>query len=194
MRKVLTGEPYAGEPPVRFGGKGGHKPSLPLSLNNITHYSEPVILNFEKVDIIKLIKNLISEIKSDKTLLKKIKINFHFSNKEIFLFLDPEKIKKAIFNFIITSDQNMEDGEITISAFQNNENLILSYEDETDQIQNEHLDNIFSIFTSQNQMINTLNISDSYKIIKAHLGEISVRKKEKKGSIFSIKLPIRENF
>lgn len=25
MRKLLTGEPYAGEPPVRFGGKGDRK-------------------------------------------------------------------------------------------------------------------------------------------------------------------------
>src|SRR5687768_13839538 len=26
MKKPPTGEPYAGEPPVRFGGRGGHKP------------------------------------------------------------------------------------------------------------------------------------------------------------------------
>ena len=31
MRKPATGEPYAGEPHVRFGGRGGLKPSLPLS-------------------------------------------------------------------------------------------------------------------------------------------------------------------
>lgn len=30
MRKQSTGEPYAGEPHVRFGGRGGHT-SLPLS-------------------------------------------------------------------------------------------------------------------------------------------------------------------
>ena len=32
MRKPATGEPYAGKPPVRFGGRGGQKPSLPLSV------------------------------------------------------------------------------------------------------------------------------------------------------------------
>jgi hypothetical protein len=26
MRKPPTGEPYAGEPPVRFGGRGGREP------------------------------------------------------------------------------------------------------------------------------------------------------------------------
>ena len=31
----MTGEPYAGKPPVRFGGRGGPKgPSLPLSGTN----------------------------------------------------------------------------------------------------------------------------------------------------------------
>src|SRR5216684_6291013 len=33
MRKPATGEPYAGEPHVRFGGRGGYKPSLPLSVD-----------------------------------------------------------------------------------------------------------------------------------------------------------------
>ena len=31
MQKPPTGEPYAGKPPVRFGGRGGDEPSLPLS-------------------------------------------------------------------------------------------------------------------------------------------------------------------
>ena len=32
MRKPPTGEPYAGKPPVRFGGRGGRNPSRPLSV------------------------------------------------------------------------------------------------------------------------------------------------------------------
>ena len=32
MWKPLTGEPYAGKPHVRFGGRGGAEPSLPLSV------------------------------------------------------------------------------------------------------------------------------------------------------------------
>ena len=31
MWKPLTGEPYAGKPHVRLGGRGGAEPSLPLS-------------------------------------------------------------------------------------------------------------------------------------------------------------------
>src|SRR5206468_2879439 len=33
MRKPTTGEPCAGEPHARFGGRGGHNPSRPLSDN-----------------------------------------------------------------------------------------------------------------------------------------------------------------
>ena len=36
MRKPLTGEPCAGEPLARFGGRGGRCPSLPLSTGGIT--------------------------------------------------------------------------------------------------------------------------------------------------------------
>ena len=31
MWKLVTEEPYAGKPHVRFGGRGGAEPSLPLS-------------------------------------------------------------------------------------------------------------------------------------------------------------------
>ena len=31
MWKLVTGEPYAGKSHVRFGGRGGAEPSLPLS-------------------------------------------------------------------------------------------------------------------------------------------------------------------
>src|SRR5258708_27847072 len=36
MRKPPTGEPYAGKPPVRFGGRGGQNPSRPLSARRAT--------------------------------------------------------------------------------------------------------------------------------------------------------------
>ena len=36
MRKPLTGEPCAGKPHARFGGRGGRCPSLPLSTGGIT--------------------------------------------------------------------------------------------------------------------------------------------------------------
>jgi len=34
MRKLPTGEPYAGKPPVRFGGRGGE--SLPYPIGHPT--------------------------------------------------------------------------------------------------------------------------------------------------------------
>jgi len=47
MWKPLTGEPYAGNPPVRFGGRGGESLSYPLSafyefINFIT-YEKPEV-------------------------------------------------------------------------------------------------------------------------------------------------------
>jgi PAS domain S-box-containing protein len=86
--------------------------SLETLVNNITHFSKPINLNFQKTDIIKLINNLIAEVKNDNTLSNKIKIDFHFSNKEIFLLLDQEKIKKAFFNLLINSYQKMDSGLI----------------------------------------------------------------------------------
>src|SRR5438067_560512 len=41
MRKPLTGEPYAGKPPVRFGGRGG-RPSRPLSTGLMISAVRPI--------------------------------------------------------------------------------------------------------------------------------------------------------
>src|SRR5439155_15337112 len=40
MKNPTTGEPCAGKPHARFGGRGGHKPSLPLSPKRINHVRE----------------------------------------------------------------------------------------------------------------------------------------------------------
>ena len=37
MRKLPTGEPYAGKPPVRFGGRGGVTP-FPTPIGNLGCY------------------------------------------------------------------------------------------------------------------------------------------------------------
>jgi hypothetical protein len=37
MWKPLTGEPYAGDPPVRFGGRGGVNLSYPYLLNTFEY-------------------------------------------------------------------------------------------------------------------------------------------------------------
>src|SRR5260221_3319856 len=58
MRKPATGEPYAGKPPVRFGGRGGQKPSLPLSIYlllrqrmQVTHQTFKTLLDHMGVDL-----------------------------------------------------------------------------------------------------------------------------------------------
>jgi len=35
VEKPLTGEPDAGNPPVRFGGRGGANPAIPTPMNNV---------------------------------------------------------------------------------------------------------------------------------------------------------------
>src|SRR6267378_3907756 len=49
MRKPATGEPYAGKPPVRFGGRGGQKPSLPLSRGEVAPNHDRVFVGADNV-------------------------------------------------------------------------------------------------------------------------------------------------
>ena len=43
MRTPPTGEPYAGQPPVRFGGRGGRQPfPTPIELRRRTNRRRPV--------------------------------------------------------------------------------------------------------------------------------------------------------
>jgi len=80
-------------------------------------------------------------------------------------------------------------GEITIISRKIQKGIEISIKDEGIGIPEDHLLHIFEPFFTTRQSGSGLGLSISYKIVKAHDGEISAESEEGEGTTFSIVLP-----
>ncbi len=166
--------------------------SLERLVNNVLHYTRPLKLSFEPIDIVFLTKDLIKSIKVDPSFSNDIKIALHLSDSFIEIKADKHLLKAAILNLIVNAYQAMDDiGTITISIIKNQNHLSLSITDTGLGIEEKDLENIFSPFFTTKQKGNGLGLSEAYKIIQAHFGHLDVRSLKDQGTTFTINIPIK---
>jgi len=167
--------------------------SLERLLNNVLHFSRPLDINTKPYDICLLIKEIAGLIKVDHSFSKNVILEYHIPTKSILSSIDKELIKSAIFNIIVNAFQAIENsGKITISIFKNNNICMINISDNGKGIKSDDLENIFSPFFTTKKEGNGLGLSEAYKIIQSHFGNIEVRSEINKGSTFLITLPIKE--
>lgn len=166
------------------------------------------ILDFRKYENDKLKLNL-SEINFGKTLEEWIEAFYSLAKKrnmklslikpdddpEIILALDPEKFERVIFNLISNAFKYTPDnGSITITYKVDSGNLVLSVADTGEGISQRDLGNIFDRFFQVERVHpngSGIGLSLSKAFIELHGGEISVESTLKKGSVFTVVIPIR---
>ena len=101
-------------------------------------------------------------------------------------------MKSTIRNLIINAIQAMPNGGlIEVNAKEEMEKALITVKDSGIGIPTEHLKRLFSPFFSTKADGNGLGLAEAHKIIQAHGGEISVESTPDKGSIFTIKLPLK---
>lgn len=141
-------------------------------------------------------------------------------NEPVYAWFDVDKIEKVIYNLLSNAFRYTPDGRaITVTLTVTNENEVAEDEkqsfpkgyisvhvaDKGKGIAEDHLSHIFSRFyqinteTLANPACSGVGLSIAKEFIEMHQGEISVESQLKKGSTFSIKLPlgkdhIREEF
>ena len=100
-------------------------------------------------------------------------------------------LRSALLNLIMNAAQAMPSGgKITISALQNNKKLEIRVIDEGSGIPAEHLEKIFSPFFTTKPKGNGFGLAEVHKIVQAHNGIIEVTSEVKKGTTFTLKLPM----
>jgi ligand-binding sensor domain-containing protein/signal transduction histidine kinase len=107
----------------------------------------------------------------------------------------PNQINQVFMNVLTNAFQAIKDkGTITIKTQKVNDKVIIRISDDGKGIEKENLKKIFDPrFTTKREGVGTgLGLSISKKIIKAHSGEMEVRSEVRKGTEFSIILPIKQ--
>jgi len=106
---------------------------------------------------------------------------------------DEKQISQVFLNIVNNAFQAMKEkgGALTIRSKREDDDIIFAISDTGCGIPKEHLLKIFDPFFSTKGSGGTgLGLSVSHGLIRAHEGEISVKSKEGKGTIFTIRLPI----
>ncbi len=106
----------------------------------------------------------------------------------------PGKINQVFLNLLGNAEDAIEgEGNVWISTHQEDENIIVTIRDDGKGISPENLAKVFDpFFTTKPVGSGTgLGLSLSFGIIEQHGGTIAVESEEGKGTVFTVKLPIK---
>lgn len=167
--------------------------SLERLVTNVLHFSKPLDLKIKNLDISLVLKEIIKFIKIDPSFPKDIIIDLHSPHESYIVPIDKEMIKAAFLNIIVNAFQAINDkGKITISLMKNNNQCMITISDTGHGISDCDIENIFSPFFTTKKQGNGLGLSETFKIIQAHMGTIDVRSQINRGTTFTIILPMKK--
>jgi two-component system, sporulation sensor kinase E len=105
--------------------------------------------------------------------------------------LDKKYIKQALLNMIKNAVAAMNEGGIlTIRTFQKDDSVQLEIEDTGHGIDKEEIDKIFEPYYTTKEFGSGLGLTNVYKIVKEHGGEITLNSVVGEGTVFTISLPL----
>ena len=109
------------------------------------------------------------------------------------LFIDENQVRRVLINLIRNAIQAMPDGgTITISTTNEEDQwVIIETADTGVGISDDDMDKLFDAFFSSKSTGSGLGLTVSAQIINNHGGTIEIQKREPKGTIFKIKLPVK---
>lgn len=171
---------------IRFG-------KLLNNLNVLRGFEEESLsLNFTKIDLNQLLKNIYYDfaLYAEE---KNIKLIYNLGlEKEYFILGDKDKLKQVIINILSNSFKFMsKGGTIVLSLYEKNKKIIVSIEDDGIGIKKEDLPFIFERFYRADKSRNKiegmgLGLTIIKKIIQLHSAAIQVESEEGKGTVFTI--------
>lgn len=106
--------------------------------------------------------------------------------------VDGEQIKQVFVNLILNATQAMPGGgELTITSFYDQQNIIVEFKDTGPGISEEDRKNIFDPFYTTKEAGTGLGLSISHQIVTLNCGVIDVYN-EQTGTVFAVKFPLSE--
>ncbi|MCK5513011.1 MAG: PAS domain-containing protein, partial [Deltaproteobacteria bacterium] len=161
-------------------------------LTDILYFAKPAVPKCDTVDINRIVRNSI-EVLSFETEENNISTEEHLDPNLPMLFIDENQVRRVLINLIRNAIQAMPDGgTITISTVHEGQWVIIETADTGVGISDDDMDKLFDAFFSSKSTGSGLGLTVSAQIINNHGGTIEVQKREPKGTIFKIKLPVNK--
>lgn len=161
-------------------------------VSSILTYARPFQPHFETVDLAAYIDEIRLLLQADAAWNSTFSFHLHSGCEELPVTIDPQLFKSALLNLFVNAMQAMpEGGTITVGIVRDWNHAIITISDTGKGISPENLPKIFSPFFTTKESGTGLGLSEVHKVVQAHLGTIEVRSELEKGSVFTIKLPLK---
>ncbi len=160
-------------------------------------YSGDTHLNIDNHNIVEMLDGIIN---NSKPYVKEkgLKIKLKSKNKEIIAAFDEYKLSRAILNLISNAIKfTPEGGSISVDVKEKDKCVYIAIKDNGIGIPDDKIDSIFERFiqvdntTTRNYEGGGLGLSIANSIVNLHDGQISVKSRLGKGSVFTIMLPVK---
>ena len=162
-------------------------------ITELLNSARPVKLNLKACNIHKFLKELLGSLKP-KIDLQRIKVIKNFSPQAPILTIDQEQMQRAFTNLINNAIEAMSHGgTLTILTELNGNYFLVKIKDTGKGIPEKDVIRIFDPFFSTKTQGVGLGLTICYGIIVSHGGTIEVESKFKKGSFFTVSLPIEQS-
>ncbi|MDO5717378.1 MAG: transporter substrate-binding domain-containing protein [Tissierellia bacterium] len=147
-------------------------------LTNLLEYSRPVKPKISKVNLNKMLKDLIigSIIKATKDM----NVNIYYNiDEDVDLYCDRNHIKQILINLILNAAQAVPiGGNISINVSQNEKEKIISIENDIDD-ENIDVEKLFEPFYTTKAHGTGLGLFITYQLVRENMGDITVEKVDK---------------
>ncbi len=161
-------------------------------LEDFLRYIRKTELHLTSADINQLVTDM-ADFYSPQAASRSITLRVALDSGQLICKADADMLKQVLLNLFINAQQAMPDGgDLMIRTQKNGPNAVIIVSDTGKGIEPENLDKIFDAYYSTKSGGSGLGLPTSRKIIEAHNGSIRVDSVPRKGSSFTIQLPLEK--
>jgi signal transduction histidine kinase len=160
-------------------------------VDQFLRFAKPASPLLEKTEVLPIFEETLQLLRPQ-TEAQQISVRKDFQSLPL-VTIDKEQIKQVILNLILNAIQAMPEGgqlELRGQTSEDHQWIQLSIQDSGKGIPREDMNKLFDPFFSTRQGGIGLGLSIAHRIIDQHHGKIEVESEPKKGTLFTLWLPI----
>ena len=160
-------------------------------ITELLNSARPPKLNLQSCNIHKVLEDILESNKT-KISSRKIKIIRKFASATFIIKIDKEQMRRAFLNIVLNAVEAVpKRGKLTIITEFKENLFVVKIQDTGKGIFEEDIIRIFDPFFSSKSKGVGLGLTICYGIVVSHRGTIEVKSKPKKGTVFTISLPVK---